>query len=509
MRPATLSVPAAPGPDPGTRDGLSAVPWLAVMAATLAVHLAIASLLPLVQDEAYYALWATAPALGYYDHPPMIAWWIWLGEHLAGATPLGVRMLSVLAFAAVTPICWRIAARLTGRPQAGLWAAIFFNAMVVPFALGVVATPDAPSTLFWALATLAAVEAVAAREGSAATVWWVVVGLAAGLGVLSKLTNLFFWLALGLWLVLAPEGRWQLRRRAVWLGAVAGLVVASPYLIWNAQHDGLGLVRQFGRIHLESGARTWTLEYLVTTFVTVTPLITWAAVLGLARARGPARLLAWLMGPALVYLLLHSLHAQVHANWLAPLFPGIAVLAALGARAWPRWLSAAAATFGVALTVVALGLALKPGAPVFPGNNPPNQTKGWAGLSDQVAALAQAQGAAWIATTDYGATGELAFFLPGHPVWAVTDPFRYGFRGPFPPAFCDLPAILMTDAADATRAASLFTSVGQSVRLDRLSTGVPVARYIATPVKGIRDRSTGNCPGTRAGGETSLHTNRP
>ena len=30
----------------------------------------------LVPDEAYYWLWSRVPSAGYYDHPPMIAWWI-------------------------------------------------------------------------------------------------------------------------------------------------------------------------------------------------------------------------------------------------------------------------------------------------------------------------------------------------------------------------------------------------------------------------------------------------
>ena len=31
---------------------------------------------PLTEDEAYYRLWSARLQMGYFDHPPMIAWWI-------------------------------------------------------------------------------------------------------------------------------------------------------------------------------------------------------------------------------------------------------------------------------------------------------------------------------------------------------------------------------------------------------------------------------------------------
>ncbi|MFT5160192.1 MAG: hypothetical protein ACI9ZD_001803, partial [Paracoccaceae bacterium] len=43
-------------------------------------HVALAALIPLVEDETYYQLWASAPSAGYYDHPPMVAWGIAAGQ---------------------------------------------------------------------------------------------------------------------------------------------------------------------------------------------------------------------------------------------------------------------------------------------------------------------------------------------------------------------------------------------------------------------------------------------
>jgi len=46
--------------------------WLLfVFAATLLFRVWLAAAAPITADEAYFLLWGRAPALGYYDHPPM------------------------------------------------------------------------------------------------------------------------------------------------------------------------------------------------------------------------------------------------------------------------------------------------------------------------------------------------------------------------------------------------------------------------------------------------------
>ncbi len=462
----------------------------------LAFHLWLAHALPLVEDEAYYALWATVPSAGYYDHPPMIAWWIRAGEAVFGASPLGVRLLSVLGFALATPMAARIAV-LAGRaagnaagdgagsgPETARRAALYLNATVLILVLGFTATPDAPSTFFWALTGWALAEAVAgSRHGG----WWLLAGLGAGLGVLSKFTNLFLWVGLAGWLVATRAGRAELRRPVVWLAAVLALAVLVPYARWNIAHDGLGLTRQFGRIGQgEAPGWHWLLAYLGATVALVSPLILADALAGVTRSRGPARLLLWLTAPLVVYMGVHALKAQVQANWLVPLFPGIAALAALGAGNRPArhvWRSAGV---GLALGLILLGLALWPGRPIFPGKNPPNEMKGWAPV---VADLRQAMaetGARWVATDSYGLTGTLSFELSGTPVWAINEAGRYIFRGPLPPALCAAPGLLVTLGAPPPEVLARFAEHAPPHEMLRRSGPAVLQVLTATPVRGLQ-----------------------
>ena len=47
-----------------------------LLAATLAFRFWLAGALPMTGDEAYFIRWGEVPDWGYYDHPPMVGWWL-------------------------------------------------------------------------------------------------------------------------------------------------------------------------------------------------------------------------------------------------------------------------------------------------------------------------------------------------------------------------------------------------------------------------------------------------
>ena len=237
-----MSAPRSPSGEaqaPAASRGLFLVIGLAT-----AVRLIVAANLHLTEDEAYYRLWSMAPALGYYDHPPMIAWWVWLGRTLAGDTPLGVRLAPILAAAMtaflVVDIARQIGASEPDARRAGAW----YNGMILVAAGGILAVPDAPATLFWALTLSCLLRAV--RGGSLK--WWAAMGVAAGLATLSKYSALFLAPGVILWLVSAPARRRLLATPGPWIAAALALALFGLNLGWNAEHHWVTISKQFGRI---------------------------------------------------------------------------------------------------------------------------------------------------------------------------------------------------------------------------------------------------------------------
>jgi 4-amino-4-deoxy-L-arabinose transferase-like glycosyltransferase len=480
--------------------------FLLAIALLTVLRIVAATLLPLSADEAYYWLWSQHLGAGYYDHPPAIAWTIRAGTALFGATSLGVRIggiaLSVLASAFV----WRAGAILFKSADAGARAALFFNLTLMVAVETLSATPDAP-----ALAAAAAVlYALAKIEETGKGAWWLAVGIAAGLGLLSKYTAFFLGAGIVVWLLLSPKARRWLFTPWPWLGGVLAALVFLPNLLWNASHDWATFVFQFGRIASGSFTLRFLFEFLGVQLVLASPFIFVLAALALAfhaRDRDSAIfLLAALVFPSALYFLIHSLHDRIQGNWPSFLFPALAAAAAQAWREtdWSGWtrpvwrVSRAAATWCAAAMLLAVYAQALFGVIPFGRTDPLARllAVGFDGVAQRIETAQAKAGAAALVTTEYESTSWFAFYLPGHPtVIQANEPFRYP-DAPVPDAALlgrpllyvaevrrDHPEIL---AADLALLATRFAHVDPAAQFDRARHGVPVAHYVAYRLTGWR-----------------------
>ena len=315
-----------------------------------AVRLIVASYTPLAPDEAYYWIWSRALAPGYLDHPPMVALWIRLGTAVIGETALGVRLLAPLAALAGSALLADAADRLFPGRRLGVPAAALLNATLMLGAGAVTMTPDTP-LLFFAVATLWAL----ARVGEEPR-YWLVAGAAAGCALDSKYTGALLVLAVPLWLVWAGNLR-PFRQPWLWAGAVLAALLFAPVIGWNAGHGWVSLLKQGGRTGdwRPDDALRFLGELFGAQVALATPLVfvlfaagLWRIGRGAARRDSASTLLGALALPGLLVFVEHALGDRVQANWLAILYPPLAIAAAaVGARWWK-----AAAGFGLVLTAI-------------------------------------------------------------------------------------------------------------------------------------------------------------
>lgn len=460
----------------------------------LAVHLAIAALVPLFDDEAYYALWARDLALGYYDHPPMIAYMIRMGTNLFGETTFGIRLFSVIGSVVSGYLVGDITRRMSGDAvHLPVLATTFYNLNLLVFALGSFATPDAPSTLFWIAALWAAMRAInMPPDTRSAMLWWACTGLLIGFGGLSKFTNAFLALGLLAYLVATLKGRVYLLTHLPYISVVAAILPLLPYLFWNLQNNWLGLERQGARLVASSYSTRYLGEYAALLLLAPTPLVTWFAFRALKAPPKDSALLAWSSFPLLLYFAYHATHAQIQANWIVPLQAVFAIPAAFGlAKAQsPRLWTKATLAVALLMSVGLVATAFNPVTPIGTTNNPPNQTRGWSATQDAITELLEETDATWIATTHYTLTGSLALRFPHVRVWSVTQLERYGFRGAFPTELCTMPGLLIERArgseTTSQTAPRLFETVEATHAAIRTQDGVTLMRYHLTPVSGVK-----------------------
>lgn len=209
---------------------------LCLLRGLVLAHLVRQGGLGLHVDEAQYWQWSQSLAAGYYSKPPMIALLIAASTALFGDGVLGIKALTLACWPAAAVVVYRLGREMASPVAAG-WSAFLFATTPAAQLLGLFATTDAPLVLAWALAAWALWRTGQARPGDP-TRWraWLGLGLALGLGLLSKYTMLAFGLSLA--------GVLLERRRAgvpwPWAGLLLAMALAAalmlPNLAWNARH---------------------------------------------------------------------------------------------------------------------------------------------------------------------------------------------------------------------------------------------------------------------------------
>jgi 4-amino-4-deoxy-L-arabinose transferase-like glycosyltransferase len=424
----------------------------AAIGALTALRVVVAALAPLTDDEAYYRLWALAPAMSYFDHPPMTAWMIAAGMWITGDNALGIRLAAPITSLLGPFILWRAGSILFGRTVAerATWLALAMPLLAVG---GVIITPDTPSVLFWGLAVWALAELHTSGNGN----WWFAIGLFCGLGLLAKYTNLFVGAGIGLWLVCSPPAWRWLRSWQLWFSVAIACALALPVVIWNAQHEWSSFARQFGRVAVggEPATVRFILElvgaYLGLASPVTAVLSVWGAWIVLRCAirsrNAPELILAGMILPFVLYCFVHAVHARVQANWPAPLYPMLALCAAIAlcgvaVKRVRQQLEWSALAVGFVLSGLIYAHALHP-IVYGPGiGDPTSQMRGWAELAAEVDELRGVHGAGWIATSSYATTGQLAFQLKsGPPVIQLNERIRYAHLPPVDDRIIHTPAI--------------------------------------------------------------------
>src|ERR1700685_4181107 len=208
-----------------------------------ALRVVAAASTPLTFDEAYYWMWSKHLAFGYYDHPPGVALVIRLGTMIAGDTELGVRLVSILLALPMSFAVYRTAEILFGGQRVAATATVLLNVTLMAAVGTLIVTPDSPLLAASSFVLFFLAKVLETGRGS----WWLAVGAAVGVALLSKYTALFFGPAILIWLVTVPKLRRWLISPWPYLGGLVALAIFAPVLLWSADHHWVSFIKQIGR----------------------------------------------------------------------------------------------------------------------------------------------------------------------------------------------------------------------------------------------------------------------
>jgi len=222
-------------------------------------------------DETYYWVWSRRLDLGYYDHPPLVAWMVRLFSEVLGQGLAGLRAPAVLAWGVSAFVVFQLTRKCFGHPAAG-WLAVLILTSLPIFQVGFhIVGPDSPLMLFTSLTYYYVSRAISEDR----TRYWLFAGAAVGFALLGKYTAILLPGVIFFALLVHPANRRLLARPVPWLALVLAAVVFSPVVIWNAQNDWISFAYQWGHgTATDSGFSVYKLlDYLAQQMSAVSPWV--------------------------------------------------------------------------------------------------------------------------------------------------------------------------------------------------------------------------------------------
>jgi hypothetical protein len=331
--------------------------------ASVLVHLAAINQYGYFRDELYYLASTSHLDFGYVDHPPLSIWILAVIRVLLGDSLIALRIVPVLAGAAVVIMTGLMARELGGGRFAQALAAT--AVLVSPVHIGNTRyySMNAFDLLLWALAGWILIRVLASGDRRL----WLLLGTVLGLGLANKISVL--WLGAGLAVgLLLTSHRKALLTRGPWVAGAISAALFLPYVIWQVRHDWATL--EFMRnATQEKMVRTGLLEAIREQVLVMNPAVAPIWIAGLIWSLFSKEGARWrILG--FIYLTVFAILAASgtsRGSYLAPAYPFLLAPGALALErilASPRlaWARAAAFALPVAVGAVFLPFAV----PILP-----------------------------------------------------------------------------------------------------------------------------------------------
>lgn len=367
-------------------------------------------------DDAKHLAW------GYVAYPPLTPFVARVALVLFGSAPAAVRFFTALAQSVAMVVAGLMARELGGGRTAQIVAALAVAVSPVSMAAGHLFQYVSFDFLWSVLAMYFVIRLLRSGDGR----WWIAVGTATGLGLMTRYT--IAWLVAGLAMgFLVTPARKLLMSRWLVVGVALALAIILPNLIWQAQHGfvSIDFLRTIHARDIRIGRTDGFLwkQFLVPANLFTIPL--WVAGL-FFYFRKPAGERYRALGWAFVAALALFTAAQARDYYTAPLYPMLLAAGAVMSEQWPR-LAKGLNWAGLAVALLAGIAFLLPIAPInsrwFEAsllvNGDLREEIDWPELVNAVAKIrdtlpADERSAAGILTGNYGEAGAIDLYGPAH-----------------------------------------------------------------------------------------------
>lgn len=198
-------------------------------------------------DSVEGVAWGNQWQWGYDKHPPLAPWLTAATTHLFHSADWAIYFLGALSGVVCFWATWHLARKILSPVQALFSVFLLEGIYYYNFA----ATQFNPNVLMlpiWALLCLSFYNALDKQK----TRDWLLVGLFAGLAIITKYESLLLIAAMGLLTLKNPLARKSFLNPSLYAALVLTLLISAPNFIWLYQHHFISLTYTTGRLHEEA-----------------------------------------------------------------------------------------------------------------------------------------------------------------------------------------------------------------------------------------------------------------
>lgn len=276
------------------------------------------SVTELLYDEAYYWYYAQDLSWGYFDHPPMVAFLIWLSS-LVFDGEMGVRFMSCVLGIGTVSILWLLIEDPKKKQYIPHFFLLLFS-MALFNAYGFLTLPDTPLLFFTALFLLVYKRFISNPTWPKA----LVLGLVMACLMYSK----YHAVLVILFTLLSNIS--LLKNKYAWVAVLCSLACYSPHFLWLYQNDFVSLEYHISeRPNQPYSFSGFTLGYLLNLLVNFGLLFPWFYyALFTAKPKDKfTKALVYVTFGVILFFFLSTFHRRSQAQWVIVICIPMAILA--------------------------------------------------------------------------------------------------------------------------------------------------------------------------------------
>jgi hypothetical protein len=300
---------------------------VAIASAIALLHLLTNNRYGLHRDELQVLSDALHLDWGFVPYPPWTPFVERVSLEIFGLSLVGLRLFSVLVQALAVVMTGLMARELGGGRLAQAAAALSIALSPLPMFEGTEFQYSSFDYLWWVLIAYFVIRLLKSENPR----WWLAIGAAAGLGLMTKYTMCFFLAGVLSGLLLTPARRF-LASGWLWGGLALAALIVLPNAIWQLRHGFISLhflqhihQRDVGEGRANGFIRD---QFLICVNLFAAPL--WLAGLALFLRDRRYRMLAWMyLVPFLLFLF-----AKGRFYYVAAAYPMLIAMGATAAEGW-------------------------------------------------------------------------------------------------------------------------------------------------------------------------------